>query len=180
MSQLMRLWYFSQRRQAKAQALPAHPRSLARAIAVRTHEVWKKTKGLTKNQTSSPTGWLCMRVWRMSLRRTKSAIISWDGSNMNLSMSKPTNDLCTHWRLRSAWASVHSDWAFAQSDQSCPSEEGMGSYSLATHKAHSETLIRLGARVILLLFSCSGSYMSREYYRVKWLLTDMWSVTTLP
>ena len=36
-------------------------------------------KGPTKNQTSSPTGWLRMRVWKMSLRRTKSAIISWDG-----------------------------------------------------------------------------------------------------
>ena len=35
----------------------------------------------TKNQTSRTTGWLCMRVWRMSLRRTKSTIISWDGSN---------------------------------------------------------------------------------------------------
>ena len=28
----------------------------------------------------APTGWLHMRVWRMSLRRTKSAIISWAGS----------------------------------------------------------------------------------------------------
>ena len=35
----------------------------------------------TKNQTSSPTGWLRMRDWRISLRRTKSTIISWDGSN---------------------------------------------------------------------------------------------------
>ena len=35
---------------------PAHPRSLARAFAVRTHEVWKYTKDPTKNQTSSPTG----------------------------------------------------------------------------------------------------------------------------
>ena len=34
----------------------------------------------TKNQTFSPTGWLRMRVWRMSLRMTKSTIISWDGS----------------------------------------------------------------------------------------------------
>ena len=33
-------------------------------------------KGPTKHQTPSPTG----RVWRMSLRRTKSAIISRDGS----------------------------------------------------------------------------------------------------
>ena len=28
----------------------------------------------------APTGWLCMRVWRMSLQRTKSTIISWAGS----------------------------------------------------------------------------------------------------
>ena len=34
-----------------------------------------------QNQTSSPTWWLRMRVWRMSLRRMKSTIISWDGSN---------------------------------------------------------------------------------------------------
>ena len=33
-----------------------------------------------KNQTSSPIGWLCMRVWRVSLLRTKNTIISWDGS----------------------------------------------------------------------------------------------------
>ena len=38
-------------------------------------------KGLTKSLTSSPTGWLRMNVWRMSLQRTKSTIISWDGSN---------------------------------------------------------------------------------------------------
>ena len=56
---------------------PAHARILARAFAVCTHQVWKKTKGLTKHQISSPTVWLCMRVWRMSLRRSKSAIISW-------------------------------------------------------------------------------------------------------
>ena len=37
-------------------------------------------KDPTKNQTSSPTGWLCMHAGRMSLRRTKSTIISWDGS----------------------------------------------------------------------------------------------------
>ena len=33
-----------------------------------------------QNQTSYPTGWLRMRVKRMNLRRTKSTIISWDGS----------------------------------------------------------------------------------------------------
>ena len=33
-----------------------------------------------KNQTSSSTEWLRMRVWIISLRRTKSTITSWDGS----------------------------------------------------------------------------------------------------
>ena len=37
-------------------------------------------KGSDQNQTSSFTGWLHMHFWRMSLRRTKSAIISWAGS----------------------------------------------------------------------------------------------------
>ena len=47
MSQLMRLWYLSHRRKAKAQAKsegsgePAHPHRLARAVAVRTHKEWK-------------------------------------------------------------------------------------------------------------------------------------------
>ena len=44
---------------------------------------------IQKNQTSSPTGWLRMRVWRMSLRRTKSAVISWAGSfNLYWSVSE--------------------------------------------------------------------------------------------
>ena len=48
-----------------------------RAFAVRTHNVCKSTKGPSKNQISSATGWLRMRVWGMSLRRTKSTLISW-------------------------------------------------------------------------------------------------------
>ena len=44
------------------------------------HIKYGSRRGPIKNQTSSPTGWLRMRVWRMSLRRTKSAIISWAGS----------------------------------------------------------------------------------------------------
>ena len=56
---------------------PVHLRSLARAFAVHTHEVWKWTKDPTKNQTSSFTGWLHIHVWRM---RTNSTIISWAGS----------------------------------------------------------------------------------------------------
>ena len=78
MSQLIRLWYLPHRRLAKAQA----SRSLAKAFAVRTHEVWNKMKGPTKIQTSSPTGWLCIHVWRLSLWWMKRAIISWHGSLM--------------------------------------------------------------------------------------------------
>ena len=59
----------------------AHPRNLTRDFAVHTYEVWMETKSPTTNQTSSPTGLLSMHVWRMSLQRTKSTIISWDGSN---------------------------------------------------------------------------------------------------
>ena len=81
----MLLWYLSYRRPVKAQAsLRIRAHSLTRAFAVRTHEVWKQTKGPTKNQTSSPTGWLHMGVWRMSLWRTKSTIISYHGSLMSL------------------------------------------------------------------------------------------------
>ena len=43
-------------------------------------KVWKKMKGPTKNQTSSSIGWLRMRVWRMSLQRTKEAKTSCHGS----------------------------------------------------------------------------------------------------
>ena len=39
---------------------------------------------LPKVETSSPTGWLPMRFWRMNLRRTKSAIISWQLENTNM------------------------------------------------------------------------------------------------
>ena len=55
MRQFMRLWYLSHRRPARAQAsLRRYPRSLARAFAVHTHEMWKQTKGPAKNQTSAP------------------------------------------------------------------------------------------------------------------------------
>ena len=141
LSQLMRLWYLSHRWTAKAL------RSLARAFAVRTYEVWKETKGLTKNQTSSSTGWLRMCVWRMSLWRMKSAIISWDGSFNFSCLASQFWDHCKQCRPRSdteecsvssrstlfaqlscdmikptkwvcAQRSLRSAWASTQSDQS--------------------------------------------------------------
>ena len=75
----MRLWYLSHRRPAKAQA-SLRIRAVLPEPSLFTPEVWKQTKGPTKNQTSGPTGWLCMRIWKMSLRRMKSTIISWDSS----------------------------------------------------------------------------------------------------
>ena len=80
LSQLMRLWYLSHRRTAKAQAsLRIHavlpePSLFAHMKYGNRRRVWPK------HQTSSPTGWQRMHVWRMSVRRKKSAIISWAGS----------------------------------------------------------------------------------------------------
>ena len=46
------------------------------------------------DQKSSPTGWLHMYIWRMSLLRTKSAIISWHGSN---------DEYDRHWHWYTPW-----------------------------------------------------------------------------
>ena len=56
----MRLWYLSHT--GKGSGEPAHVRSIARAFTARTCEVWKQMKGPIKNQTSSPTGWLHVRL----------------------------------------------------------------------------------------------------------------------
>ena len=46
--------------------------------SLRCSHTWSMevVEGPNKNQTSSSTGWLRMRIWRMSLRRTKRTIIS--------------------------------------------------------------------------------------------------------
>ena len=49
--------------------------------SLRCSHTWSTEVDEWLNQKSRrPTGWLGMRVGRMSLQRTKSAIISWDGS----------------------------------------------------------------------------------------------------
>ena len=55
-----------------------------------------RQKSLTKNQTSSPVGWLCMRVWRMSLWGTKSAVISRVGSFGLQNIGDPYCSLVIH------------------------------------------------------------------------------------
>ena len=71
MSQLMRLWYLSHRWPAKGQSL--------RCLHTWTMEA---DEGSDQKADIYPTVWLCMRFWRMNLRRTKSAKISWVGSNI--------------------------------------------------------------------------------------------------
>ena len=87
----MRLWYLSHRRTAKAQArlriLAVSPepslfaslqsRQSLRCSHTQSMEV---DEGSDQNQTCSPSGLLRMRVWRLSLPRAISAIISWVGS----------------------------------------------------------------------------------------------------
>ena len=75
LSQLMILWYLSHRRPAKAH-------SSLRICAVSPEPLlfahMKYGSRRRKNQTSSPIGWLHLRVW------TKSSIITWDGSIVSL------------------------------------------------------------------------------------------------
>ena len=52
---------------------PAHSHSLASAFAVHTHEVWKWTKGQTKNQPHWMAVHACLKN---EFTRTKSAILS--------------------------------------------------------------------------------------------------------
>ena len=76
------LWFLSHRRPAKAQASLRIRAVLLEPLLFAHMKHGSRRRGPSKYQTSSPTGWLRMRVWRMSLRRTKIAIISWDGSNV--------------------------------------------------------------------------------------------------
>ena len=97
-------------------------------------------------------------VQNIKRKRNAKAIIL-----LSLSWQNQQNDSSAQRRLKSAWAS-------AQSDQSSLSAWSK-LHSLATHCAHNETLIRLGeclgwsesslgAKVILLVLSWIGSYMS--------------------
>ena len=80
MSQLMRLWYLSHRRQRRLRRSCASAQSRQ---SLRCLHTWRMEvdEGSDQSQTSSPTGWLGMRVWRMHLRRTEITIFSWHGSN---------------------------------------------------------------------------------------------------
>ena len=75
LSLLMRLWYLSHRRPAKVQAsLRIH--AVSQEPSLFAHMKYGTRRRVGPKQTSSPTGWLRMCVWRMSVRRTKNAIIT--------------------------------------------------------------------------------------------------------
>ena len=76
----MILWCLSHRRPAKAQA-SLRIRAVSPEPSLFTHmKCGSRRRVRQKIKHLAPTGWLGMRVWRMSLRRTKSTIISWHGS----------------------------------------------------------------------------------------------------
>ena len=77
----MRLWYLSPRQPAKAQA-SLRIRTLSPEPSLFAHMKYgSKQRVRPKIRHLAPLdGWLRMRIWRMSLQRTKSAIISWAGS----------------------------------------------------------------------------------------------------
>ena len=99
----MRLWYLSQRRPAKAQ-VSLRIREVSPEPSVFAHtKNGSRRRVQPKNQTSSPTGWLRMRLWIMSLRRTRRTIISWAGSfeppqdKTNKMVSAPNEDSDQPW-----------------------------------------------------------------------------------
>ena len=77
MSQLMRLWCLSLRWPVKAQASLRIYADMLEASLFADTKYGSRRKVRPKIRHPVP---MCMCVWRMSLWRTKSAIISWDGS----------------------------------------------------------------------------------------------------
>ena len=113
----MRLWYLSHRRPAKAQAsLPI--RAVSPEPSLFAHiKYGSRRRVRPKIRHLAPTGSLGMRVWRRSLRRTKSTINSWDGNvsvspshliNWAASSEFGTYRLCEQRRFRRACASTQS------------------------------------------------------------------------
>ena len=77
-SQLMRLWYLLHRRPAMAQAR-LRVRAVSPEPSLVTHMKYGSSRRVQPKRHLAPMDG-CACVWRMSLRRTKSAIISWDGA----------------------------------------------------------------------------------------------------
>ena len=106
-------------------------------------------------------------------------IINTDTQKWARACQNKQNDLCAHQRLRSIWASV-------QSDQSLLHEEDLDPWLSLEHTA--KTLIRLGgcpgwsesllgAQLILLVLSCSGSNSLHieSTHKKRDLRVQMWS-----
>ena len=63
LSQRMKLWYLSHRRPLMAQT-SLHIHTVSPEPSMFAHIKYGSRRGPTKNQTSSPTGWLHIRVWK--------------------------------------------------------------------------------------------------------------------
>ena len=80
LSQLMRLWYLSHRRPAKAQA-SLRICVLSPESSLFAHMKYgSRRRAQSKIKTPITMSWLCMCIWIKSLQRMTSAIISWHGS----------------------------------------------------------------------------------------------------
>ena len=87
------IMYLSHRRPAMAQAsLRIHTVSPEPSLFIHI-KYESKRRVQPKNQISNLTGWLRVHVSRMSLRRTKRAIISWDGSIIVLIVTLNNNSM---------------------------------------------------------------------------------------
>ena len=80
LSQFTRLWYLSHRRPAKAQA-SLRIRAVSSEPSLFAHMKYGSRRRIRPNiRHLAPLDGCAWVFWRMSLRRMKSAIISWDGS----------------------------------------------------------------------------------------------------
>ena len=58
---------------------PAHPRSLARTSAARSHKQWVKRNLQTESQIPGPSQWLGMHSWNLSWRNAWRHKFAWRG-----------------------------------------------------------------------------------------------------
>ena len=77
----MRFWYLSHRRPAKTLARLCICAVSPEASLVTHIKYGSRRRNQPKIRHLAPTGWQHMHVWRMSVGRMKSVIISWAGSN---------------------------------------------------------------------------------------------------
>ena len=115
----------------------------------------------TKNQTSSTTGWLRMRVWRMSLRRTKSTIISWHGSYVSMLLIVETAERKISFyapQLQRSWGGILV-WA-------CPSVRG-------SHFAYGQERLKIGSWNLICGISMKNKRTCVSFFSVELFVAEL-------